>query len=92
MNSPSSDLQLSPKIEKQMRKRGWTKEDIQKTVDNPHQTARAIDRTSGDEPATAYFDENGNYVVVNDHTGNVVQVSDKIDPDWQRDSSFVYDG
>ncbi|MBI1925686.1 hypothetical protein HYR99_15705 [Candidatus Poribacteria bacterium] len=74
-----------------MGKRGWTKADIQKTVEHPHQTGRAIDRTSGDEPVTVYFDATENYVVVNDRTGNVVQLSDKTDSDWQPDSSFVYD-
>lgn len=57
-------------------------------------TARAIDRrgyTDGSgESATAYFDKDDNYVVVNDHTRSVVQVSNKKDPDWKPDSSFVY--
>lgn len=35
-----------------------------------------------DDPATAYIDAAGNYVVRNDVTGDIVQVSDRFDPNW----------
>ena len=78
-----------------MSKRGWTEEDIHETIDQPHKTARATDRrgyTDGSgEPATAYFDKGDTYVVVNDHTRSVVQVSNKNHPNWQIPDDFVYD-
>jgi len=38
--------------------------------------------TQNSDPATAYY-KNGGYVVVNDVTGNIVQVSDLNDPNWK---------
>jgi hypothetical protein len=34
------------------------------------------------DDATAYYDKNGNYVVRNDRTGEIIQVSDRNDPNW----------
>lgn len=34
------------------------------------------------DPATAYFDANGHYVVRNDVTRAIVQVSNRNDPNW----------
>jgi RHS repeat-associated protein len=34
------------------------------------------------DPATAYYSREGGYVVRNDRTGDIVQVSDRNDPDW----------
>lgn len=78
------------KIQNDMSKRGWTETDIQSTVAHPSQTGKAIDRTRGNTPATVYADKNGNYVIVNNQTGNIVQVSDKNRP-WIPDSSIVWD-
>jgi filamentous hemagglutinin len=36
-----------------------------------------------DDPATAYIRSDGTYVVRNDQTGDIVQISDCHDPDWQ---------
>jgi hypothetical protein len=35
-----------------------------------------------DDPATKYYDDDGNYVVVNDETGEVIQASNKNNPNW----------
>ena len=35
-----------------------------------------------DDPATKYYDKNGDYIVVNDVTGDVVQIKDKNDLGW----------
>lgn len=35
------------------------------------------------DPATAYIDESGHYVVINDRTNDVVQISNRNDPDWR---------
>jgi filamentous hemagglutinin len=34
-------------------------------------------------PATAYINEDGSYVVRNDQTGEIVQVSDRNNPNWK---------
>ena len=95
MVSHPRTLTYDDKIQGQMNKRGWTETDIPGTFAHPRQTARTIDRTGRTdgtgEPATAYFDKDGNYVVVNDRTGKIVQVSDKKDPNWQVPKEFVFD-
>jgi hypothetical protein len=44
----------------------------------------AVKVTSGSpQPATGYIDGDGDYVIVNDASGKVVQVSNKNDPNWR---------
>ena len=81
-------IKIDPKITNQMNKRGWTDNQVQETIKNPSKTAQAIDRTANNEPATAYFDKTGHYVVRNNKTGNIVQVSNRNDPNWVVDPSF----
>ncbi len=86
-NPPSTSI--APKIRKQMDKRGWTQTDIDDTIANPTRTVETRDTrwnpdgTKNNDPATAYYDADGNYVIKNDVTGDIVQVSDKTDPDWK---------
>ncbi len=35
-----------------------------------------------DDPATAYYASDGSYVVRNDKTGEITQISNKNDPNW----------
>lgn len=77
------------KIGKQMGKRGWTEEAIQETLDNPVRTVKTRDTrwlpgSDGplDDPATAYYASDGSYVVRNDKTGEITQISNKNDPNW----------
>jgi hypothetical protein len=35
------------------------------------------------DPATAYYSPRGGYVVRNNRTGDIVQVSDRTDPGWR---------
>jgi len=65
---------LSNKIERQMVTRGWTKQDIQETIDQgvPHD---AVNKGTGG-PATEYVNpSNGRFVVVDNSTKQVIQVS-----------------
>jgi hypothetical protein len=80
----SSTLSYSTKITNQMGPRGWTTQLVEDTVSNPAQTHDVWDYTTGDkQSATAYESPNGGYVVVNDETGQVVQVSDVNNPNWK---------
>ncbi len=75
------------KIGKQMAKRGWTPDLVQEAIDNPDRTVTWSDTrntplgTKNNDPATVYY-KNGGYVVVNDVTHQIVQVSDLNDPNW----------
>lgn len=82
-------LRYGEKIEKQLGKRGWDKTSVESTVNKPARTQEAQDTrnlpdgSKMNDSATVYFDKEGNYVVVNDKTGDIVQVSNKNDPNWQ---------
>ncbi|MFN7216296.1 colicin E5-related ribonuclease [Microcystis sp.] len=80
---------FEPKIEKQLDKRGWTKETVQETIDNANNikstkdTRHLPDGSRMDDPATAYINKDGSYVVRNDRTGDIVQVSNRNAPNWK---------
>ncbi|PWI57778.1 colicin E5-related ribonuclease [Sulfoacidibacillus thermotolerans] len=82
-------INYDSKIAKQMTQRGWTKDSIQQTIDHPARTVKTTDTrfrpdgTRNSDPATAYINSDGSYVVRNDRTGNIVQVSDRNDPNWK---------
>jgi WXG100 family type VII secretion target len=86
---PPTKTTYGPKIEKQMVKRGWTPESIDDTIEHPDRIVETrdtrfnLDGTRNDDPATAYINSDGSYVVRNDRTGDIVQVSDRNDPDWK---------
>jgi hypothetical protein len=72
----------------QMAGRGWTERLIESTIARPARTVTTRDtrriRGGGrmDDPATAYYSPRGGYVVRNDRTGDIVQISDRTDPNW----------
>ena len=82
-------ITIEPKIANQMGKRGWTESSIQSVIDKPIKTVvtkdTRFDTVSGNrlnDPATGYIAKDGSYVVRNDRTGAIVQVSNKNDPEW----------
>jgi hypothetical protein len=81
-------LNIGTKIKKQMGKRGWREEMLELVYLNPDKTEKTKDRryntdgTRKDEPATVYYRSDGAYIVCNDITGDVVQVSDINDLNW----------
>jgi Colicin E5 ribonuclease domain len=78
-------LTYDNEIQKQLSPRGWTQAKVQATVDNPVATHDVWDFTSGDarQPATAYENSDGDYVVVNDKDGGIVQVSNCNNENWK---------
>ncbi|WP_287881320.1 colicin E5-related ribonuclease, partial [Aquitalea sp.] len=91
-NSMASSVStvIEPKIAKQMAGRGWTEAEINSTISNPAKTVITKDTrfdpvagTRLNDPATGYIANDGSYVVRNDRTGQIVQVSDKNDPTWK---------
>ena len=74
-------VKFGEKIEGQLERRGWTKDDVIDTVRTGAQRAARDERNVGnlgrrDEPATRYTRPDGQHVVINNQTGDVVQVSD----------------
>ncbi|QHQ15802.1 hypothetical protein GMW39_07895 [Pectobacterium parmentieri] len=92
------ELKFDDKIRDQLGTRGWTEKDVRDTVSKGVK-GRAEDKRSPkktppdflgrNDPASVYG-ESGKYVVVNDRTGEVVQVSDKNDPEWVDDSRIIW--
>ena len=86
-------MHIGVKIRKQMVIRGWTIASIEEAIRHPARTVPTRDtrHVPGGgrmhDPATAYIHLDGSYVVQNDSTGEIVQISNRNDPDWQ--SPFV---
>jgi len=59
----------------QLIRRGWSQKSIDDLVNNPYTTREAINKATGNK-ATAFFRKDGHYVVRDDLTGNIVQMSD----------------
>ena len=82
-----------------MSDRGWKVSDVEAAVaDGPTGTttdlrssATTQDHLPRNDPATLYGQDPNQYVVVNDRTGEVVQVADKGDPDWVVDDRITWD-
>jgi RHS repeat-associated protein len=67
--------------------RGWSSDSIKDTVRDPAMTRttaynpKVYNKANGN-PVTYYYRQDGNYVVIDDVTGQLVQISDTGDPDW----------
>jgi filamentous hemagglutinin len=72
-----------------MAKRGWTIADIEDVLSRPvrivqtRDTRYLPDGTRMDDPSTAYLRQDGHYVVRNDRTGDIIQISNRRDPSWK---------
>ena len=76
-------------LNNQMANRGWTKDSVRNTVRNPYTTRRTTNVATGN-PATVYYKRNGAYVIVDDITLQVIQVSDTFDPvNWISDPNII---
>lgn len=82
------ETKYESKIEKQMKQRGWNKSDVENTIKNGKQESAIDSRhnpktgTQNNTPATRYTNSDGSYIVRNNETGDVVQVSNKNKADW----------
>ncbi|MFM2462363.1 colicin E5-related ribonuclease [Paraburkholderia sp. RL17-368-BIF-A] len=88
---------IDGKIGGQLGARGWTQQEVQAVVDEGPVGTTMDNRSAGKTPdglprndsASVYGSKSG-YVVVNDRTGEVVQVSGKNDPGWIPDSRIKW--
>ena len=84
-----SETKSALRLDNQMVKRGWTKAEVENTVSNPY-TTRASKNMATGNTATAYYNSSGAYVIVDDVTRIVVQVSDNINPSiWIPDPNII---
>jgi hypothetical protein len=85
----SRNWYVEPKIQNQMKGKGWTQSDINDVLNNPAQIAKTQDTRNNplingrnNQPATVYYRSDGHYVVKNDITGEIIQVSKRSDSKW----------
>ena len=81
------DYNITAKINKQINKRGWTDELIKSTRDKPFTTRTASNKATGNK-ATAYFNKDGSYIVIDDVTKDIIQVSDRT-RSWVPDPTII---
>lgn len=97
-NGKPTDFTTDDKIKGQMGERGWTEQDIKDVVakgpqgistDQRRPKNTPPDYLGRNDPATVYG-EPGKYVVINDRTREVTQVSGKNEPGWVDDSRIFW--
>ena len=81
---------ITPKIAGQMEQRGWSNDLIRNAIDKPYATSPAVNRATGNS-ATAYFTKEGahSYVVRDNVTGQIVQVSNRLNRGFRPDRSIT---
>ena len=79
-------VRIGDKIAAQLRIRGWTEQQVREAAAGPP-IGSSTDNTGGrNDPATVYGTRPRGYVVVNDLTNEVAQISDKTNPAWVPDN------
>ena len=81
----ASSFKITAKISKQMARRGWTESLIKDTILN-NIGRKAFNRATKNA-ATAYFTSSGAYVIIDNITKEIVQISDRYNPNWIVDST-----
>ena len=66
----------------QIARRGWTRTTFNETVNNAQMTRAAINRENNN-PATAFFNADGSHVTRDNITGELIQLSDRMNPGTQ---------
>jgi hypothetical protein len=74
--------QLPPNKTTQAANRGWSNTDIANTINNPAHVRTGAINKANDNPATVYYRSDGHYVVRDDITGVIVQISDTKRAEW----------
>ena len=82
-----ASFNITDKFSKQMGKRGWTQGVLTSTVKKPYTTRSAINKATGNK-ATTYFNKDGSYVVKDNNTRNIIQVSNRKDHKWVPDPTI----
>ena len=78
------------KLKNEMVNRGWTEKEVSDLVDSPYAKRDSVNKANGNS-ATVYYNKDGSYVVVDNGTHEVIQVSgNRTDPtQWIPDSSII---
>ncbi|WP_459480978.1 colicin E5-related ribonuclease [Clostridium saccharoperbutylacetonicum] len=74
-----SGTKSTKKISNQMTQMRWTESTVRDIVSNTYTTCESINKATGNS-ATVYYNEARGYVIIDDITKSVVQVSDNVNP------------
>ena len=85
-SNDNKNFNITDKIKSQMEDRGWTDESINNTINDAYALRDSVNKETRNS-ATAYFNKDGSYVVVDNLTNDVIQISDTTRP-WIPDSSI----
>lgn len=77
---------LNSKKERQALDRGWSTDEIEVVLDHPAEIAQTIWRETG-QAATVYYQSDGHYLIRNNFTNEIFQLSNRNDPNWIDDVS-----
>ena len=84
-----SAAKSATKLSNQMSQRRWTESTVRNTVSNPFTTRASTNLATGNS-ATVYYNQRGGYVIVDNVTNVVVQVSDNLYPSsWIPDPNII---
>ncbi len=76
----AKSFKITAKISKQMARRGWSKSLIKDTI-LKNIGRKAVNKATGNA-ATAYFTSTGAYIVIDNITKEIIQISNIFDPNW----------
>ena len=76
----AKSFKITAKISKQMARRGWSQSLIKDTI-LKNVARKAVNKATGNA-ATAYFTSTGAYIVIDNITKEIVQISNIFDPNW----------
>jgi RHS repeat-associated protein len=79
---------VPPEKVAQVASRKWTDATIRQVMDAPYAVGKSINMRNNN-PATAYFLTKNQYVVIDDITNEVVQISDLLKADWKVDTRIT---
>lgn len=82
----AKSFKITAKISKQMSKRGWTQSLIKETI-LKNVGRKAKNKATG-KVATAYFTSSGAYVVIDNVTKEIIQISNRYDSGWIIDETI----
>ena len=72
-----------------MNNRGWTTDSVKNTVNSPYTTRTSTNLATGNS-ATVFYQQNGAYVIVDNVTNEIVQVSNALGPlNWIPDKNII---
>ncbi len=87
MHAAQNSFLYGSHIMRRLKKRGWSDGLVDDTISSPYAVRKSVNKHTGGN-ATAFFRRDGSYVVLDDSTGEIIQISDRYDPNWIPDSSI----